>query len=250
MKASPPKYLYIKESLSRLMAEGHIEERVPSENELARRYKVSRMTARKALNELLREGWVERISGKGTFVKKRQVTQAYFHIHTFSENAKRYGVEARSRVVACGIEDIPDTLVKIIPGEAVLCVRRIHYLDDEPVCYEIRYLRKDWCAPLLEEDLAVNSVHALLADKLALPITRVWQRLEAVSLEKSIAGHLERPAATPAFCMKQLIYSGDAPVSYVYYFLRGDVYAFEDNFEPGKIPSGGWAGQGRFSSDL
>ncbi|HSO19009.1 MAG TPA: GntR family transcriptional regulator, partial [Desulfosarcina sp.] len=166
MPSRLPKYLKIKRDLHRLMAGGGMDHRVPSENELARRFQVSRMTARKALNELLREGLVERIPGKGTFVRK-QITQAYFQVHAFSENAKRLGVQANSRVLRARIEKLPAALEGKIPGRRAVCVRRIHLLDDRPVCYEIRYLRKDWCAPLLAEDLEANSVHALIADKLS-----------------------------------------------------------------------------------
>jgi GntR family transcriptional regulator len=108
-------------------------------------------------------------------------------------------------------------------------------------------LREDWCAPLLDEDLAVESIHALLVDKLFLPITRVWQRLEAVSLDGVPAQALDSPPGAPAFCMKQLIYSADHPISYVDYYLKSDVYAFEDTFEPGKALSSGWAGRGRLA---
>jgi GntR family transcriptional regulator len=238
----------IKERLHRLMTDGRLNDRVPSENELARQHHVSRMTARKALNELLRDGLVERIPGKGTFVKNRHITQGYFHIHAFSENAKRYGVRARSQVVRAKIGRLPGPLIGKIPGKKAVCIRRVHFLDEQPVCYEIRYLRTDWCSALLNEDLESNSVHALIVDKLGLPITRVWQRLEAVSLRGVIAGALGTSADAPAFCMKQLIYSTDGPVSYVDYFLRSDVYAFEDSFESGKSFSGGWVGNGRFAS--
>ena len=95
MQSHRPKYQQIKERLQRLIADGGIDHRVPSENELARQYCVSRMTARKALNELLRDGLVERIPGKGTFVKQPHITQAYFHIHAFSENASRLGIHMR-----------------------------------------------------------------------------------------------------------------------------------------------------------
>ena len=246
MNPTLPKYLRIKEDLRRLMAEGDVTHRVPSENELARRFRVSRMTARKALNELFREGMVERIPGKGTFVRK-QITQAYFHIHAFSENARRFGVQARSRVIDSQIDDLPATLTGKLPGRRAVCLRRIHFLDDQPVCYEVRFLRKDWCASILQEDLESASIHALIAYKLALPITRVWQRLEAVNLSKTVAEGLHTTTEVPAFCMRQLIYSRAEPVSYVDYFLRSDVYAFEDSFEPGKPFSGAWTDNGRFT---
>ena len=247
MQPTLPKYLQIKENLRRLMIDGSIDHRVPSENELARRYHVSRMTARKALNELLRDGLVERVSGKGTFVRKQQITQAYFHIHAFSESAQRLGVRARSKVVQSQFDDLPASLMGKIPGQQAVCIRRIHFLDDQPVCFEIRYLRKDWCASLLDENLEINSVHTLIVDTLSLPITRVWQRLEAVNMPEAVATALNTTIDAPAFCMQQLIYSAEEPVSYVDYFLRSDVYAFEDSFEPGRIPALGWSGNGRFA---
>jgi GntR family transcriptional regulator len=244
MKPQRPKYQQIKKRLRRRIADGSIDHRVPSENELARRYQVSRMTARKALNELLRDGLVERIPGKGTFVKQAQITQAYFHIHAFSENAKRLGVQAVSQVLAATMDRLPDRLAGKIPGKRAVCIRRVHLLDGRPVCYEWRYLREDWCRPILDEDLSDNSVHLLIVDKLGLPITRVWQRLEAVSLKPAIADALEVDTGAPALCMRQMLYSAEAPLSCVDYYLRSDVYAFEDSFEPGRLPSAGWTGNG------
>jgi GntR family transcriptional regulator len=249
MDASEPKYRRIKKCLARRITEGAVDHRVPSENQLARQYRVSRMTARKALNELLRDGLVKRIPGKGTFVRKRQLTQAYFHVHAFSEHARRLGVSTHTRVVRAGIEALPAALAGKLPGRQAVGLERVHWLDDRPVCCEIRYLRADWCAPLLDEDLENGSVHHLIAGKLNLPITRVWQRLEAIGLPAAVAVQLDIDAGAPAFCMKQLLYSDDAPVSYVDYFLRSDVYAFEDRFEP-KTPSpAGWGGEGSLALD-
>lgn len=244
MQSHRPKYQQIKERLQRLIADGGIDHRVPSENELARQYRVSRMTARKALNELLRDGLVERIPGKGTFVKQPQITQAYFHIHAFSENARRLGVQAGSQVLQSTIGTLPVRFTGKIPGKRAVCIRRVHLLDDRPVCYELRYLRKDWCRPILNEDLSDSSVHALIVDKLGLPITRVWQRLEALSLKPAIADALEVEAGAPALCMQQVLYSAEAPLSCVDYYLRSDVYAFEDSFEPGRLPAAGWSVNG------
>ncbi|WP_170302347.1 GntR family transcriptional regulator [Desulfosarcina widdelii] len=239
----------IKKCLTRRIAEGTIDHQVPSENQLARQYRVSRMTARKALDKLLHEGRVERIPGKGTFVKKRQLNPTYFHVHAFSEHARRLGVQTHSQVIRSGIETLPAALAEKLPGRQAVCLERVHWLDEQPVCCEIRYLRADWCAPLLDEDLENESVHHLIAGKLNLPITRVWQRLEAVGLPAAVAVHLNIDAGTPAFCMKQVLYSDDEPVSYVDYFLRSDVYAFEDRFEPGKLSTAGWGGDGSLSLD-
>jgi DNA-binding GntR family transcriptional regulator len=87
-------------------------------------------------------------------------------------------------------------------------------------------------------------VHRLTADKLGLPITRVRQRLETVSLRPTIADALEIEAGAPALRMPQVLYSDDAPLSCVDLYLRSDVYAFEEGFEPGRQSVAGCTGNG------
>ena len=109
---------------------------------------------------------------------------------------------------------------------------RVHHFDDQPACYEVRYLRADCCAAILDEDLAVESVHDLLSRRFGLVVTQVWQRLEAVSLNTAMAVELGVTPGVPAFCMHQLLVAGEQPISYVIYHMRSDLYAFEDTFSP------------------
>ena len=232
MKTSAPKYALIKDDLIQGVAACRFHDRLPSENELARFHKVSRMTARKALDELVRDGIARRVPGKGTFLKKRDFTQAYFHIHPFSENARIFHVGTRSRLIRSGMVNLPQELDTRLPGKKAVGMVRVHHFDEQPACHEVRYLRADCCAAILDEDLAVASVHDLLARRFGLVITRVWQRLEAVSLNTAIAVELGVPPGVPALCMHQLLIAGDRPVSYVIYHMRSDLYAFEDTFSP------------------
>ena len=66
-----PKYVQIKEHLLQGIVSHRFTDRLPSENQLSRKFSVSRMTARKALDEIDMEGFVERVPGRGTFVKNR-----------------------------------------------------------------------------------------------------------------------------------------------------------------------------------
>lgn len=232
MKTSAPKYARIKDHLIQGVASCRFHDRLPSENELARFHKVSRMTARKALDELVRDGVARRVPGKGTFLKKQGFTQAYFHIHPFSENARIFHVGTRSRLIRSGMVTLPQELDTRLPGKKAVGIQRVHYLDEQPACYEMRYLRADCCGAILSEDLEVESVHDLLTRRFGLVITMVWQRLEAVSLNTAVAVELGIPPGVPAFCMHQLLIADDRPISYVVYHMRSDLYAFEDTFSP------------------
>lgn len=73
MDQSMPRYLQLKQQLLQRIRSGDFQpgDRVPSEHQLARMAGVSRITAKQALSELAREGWVYRVRGKGTFVSER-----------------------------------------------------------------------------------------------------------------------------------------------------------------------------------
>jgi GntR family transcriptional regulator len=211
----------------------HIKDRIPSENELAKAFKVSRMTARKALDELHNEGYVERIPGKGTFLKNRKpYSHQFFRLHPFSENAEVHNVKTASKIVDSNLVATDHDLAARLEYHHAVRVRRVHHYDENPVCFEDRYLRADICGAIINEDLEEESIHRLLIHKFSLPLTKVWQRLEALALPKEIAGFLEVAPNDPALLMRQTTFSFKKPISHVNYFMRNDFYVFEDTFEP------------------
>ena len=82
---SPPKYFQISREIVSQIHSGALPagKLVPSENEIIEKYKVSNTTARKALHELEKEGWVSRVKGKGTFVRDYTVVRAINRIFGF-----------------------------------------------------------------------------------------------------------------------------------------------------------------------
>ena len=86
MARAYPKYERIKDYLVKGIKARNFTAAVPSENQLAEKFGVSRMTARKAVDAAEREGFVERRPGKGTFVKKKQhYTTGFFRVRPFQK---------------------------------------------------------------------------------------------------------------------------------------------------------------------
>ena len=77
-----------------------------------------------------------------------------------------------------------------------------------------------------------NSIHELLIEKYKLPLTRVWQHLQAVALTEEEALRLDCPMGTAAFLLERLSYTFEHPISWVKYLMRGDKYSFENAFSP------------------
>ena len=227
-----PKYIQIKEHLLQGIVSHRFTDRLPSENQLSRKFSVSRMTARKALDEIDREGFAERVPGKGTFVKNRLFSQGYFRIRPSRKHGLELNVKHSSRVLELRAVPPPVKVAeKLGNPDQVILARRLHYFDDKPVRYEIRYLRNDLCGGILRENLEVESIHEILVFKYNLPLTKVWQRMEAVSLSEEVAFLFNVNPGYPAFHIQRLTYTLKDAVTWVEYLIRGEI-AFEDSFCP------------------
>ena len=111
-------------------------------------------------------------------------------------------------------------------------VERLRFLDDVPVQREARYLNPELCRPVLQHDLTAESIHDILIHRLGLPLTKVWQRLEAVGLDSGLASLLEQPTGAPALRLERVTYTFEQPVTWVEYLMRSDRYFLEDSFIP------------------
>jgi GntR family transcriptional regulator len=227
-----PKYIHIKEHLLQGIISRRFTHLLPSENQLASKFGVSRMTARKSLTEIEKEGFAVRVPGKGTFVKERLFTQGYFRIRPSHEHAQELNVAHSTKVLELrALSPPPKVADKLQSPEQVILARRLHFFDQIPVRYEIRYLRSDLCGGILWENLEVDSIHEILVFKYDLPLTKVWQRMEAVVLSEEVAYLFDVNPGYPAFHIQRLTYTFEKPVTWVDYLIRGEI-AFEDSFFP------------------
>ena len=233
MPDKSPKYLKIKDYIQNGIDIENFTEQVPSENQLAQKFGVSRMTARRALVELEQEGSVERIAGKGTFVNKHQhYLSGFFRVRPFHRWAEDLGAELRTEVLQSKIIEPPDWISqKLLYSGDVILLDIINHLDETPVRRSLRYLRADSCPGILWEDLANESIHDILINKYKLPLTRISQTMTARGLSDDEAQLFQEEPGFAVFFFQRLTYSHDNPISYVEYTLRGDM-AFNDTFSP------------------
>lgn len=246
MKKKYPKYEKIRDYVIKGIKTRNFTDAVPSENQLAETFGVSRMTARKAIDTVEREGFVERVPGKGTFVKKKQhYTTGFFRVRPFQKWADDLNVVLTSEVQEAQVVDPPlNVSEQLETSEQLILIRRLWYFDQKPVRYEVRYLRPDMCAGILWEDLKNESIHSILMNKYKLQLTRISQSMEAITLSEETAPIFDEPPGYAVFHIKRTIYSFDDPVTYVEYYMRGEM-AFRDTFSPQFDPSDFSNQQGR-----
>ena len=110
-------------------------DRLPSEADLVSDFGVSRTTARRALDELRREGLVRREPGRGTFLASPRLRSNLAYLHSFTEEIERWGYTPGARLVSreegVASEEVAARL-EIGVGDEVLFVRRLRLADERP----------------------------------------------------------------------------------------------------------------------
>lgn len=159
-----PIYFEIERELRALIARGHPHDLLPSEAELCRRFGVSRMTARAAIQPLIHEGLVYRVRGRGTFIAAHPLDRQLVHLRSFSEDARVRGLAPRSRLlegaVRRGSEEENDALSQEASAD-VVSILRIRLADEIPMAMDKAILRAD-CAQVLNDDLENGSLYRSL----------------------------------------------------------------------------------------
>ena len=163
-KNSPiPVYYQLKNDLTAKISEGVWKpgECIASERELCEIYGVSRMTIRQAIGELVQEGVLLRIKGKGTFVCEQTFKQK--DMMSFTEIIKQMGKDLKSEVVEFNKIPTPEDFTDIFSLDEVYKITRKRIVDDECVALEKVYIPVDYRG-YIDEEMLKGSLFKILED--------------------------------------------------------------------------------------
>jgi GntR family transcriptional regulator len=201
-----PHYYRIEQELRARIARLRPDDALPSDAELVEEFGVSRMTARNAMQRLVQEGLVYREPGRGTFVARSRVPRQLTLLHGFSEEMRRRGAVPSSQVLSAGLRPgSPDELAALdLPAASpVVEVRRVRLADGTPMALE-RAVMTPACAPVLDHDLAVRSLHRTLVSIGTVPATGV-STVGAATASADDVRHLHVPRRSPLLVERRLI---------------------------------------------
>ena len=146
-----PKYYQVKRQLLELTAALEAGSPVPPERELARSYGTSRTTVRQALAELVVEGRLLRMQGKGTFVAKPKVAQL-LELASYTEGMRAHGLHPETKILDIGYVTADEQLAALLgirSGGRALRIHRLRLADGEPMSIDTSHLparRSPGCA--------------------------------------------------------------------------------------------------------
>ncbi len=201
------RYRKIAEDLRRRVSEGEFASGrlLASEAELSETYGVSRVTIRKALEELRRDGLVDSRQGYGWFVAADPVRQALGRLGTIEAQLAESGVATERKVLDFGFVPAPRRAREVLGVDTVLRVRRLNLADGEPFARVTVWVPESLAAELSRADVERSSFYELLPVRLG----GATQTIGAAAASDADAKLLEVPPRSPVLRCERVAYADD-----------------------------------------
>jgi GntR family transcriptional regulator len=200
---------------------------LPSERQLSVDLGVSRLTVRAALDELVREGYLIRRRGSGTFVREPKIAQE-LTMTSFSEEMRRRGMTPGSRTLSLETTTAGAYLgrcLHVSPSEPVVVAKRLRLADGESMAIETLHVPESLVPGLEPKDLDRGSFYELLAERYGITIVGGIQTIEPTVTNEDESEELGVPLHSPAFLFERTTRSeSDDIVEFVRSIYRGDRY--------------------------
>lgn len=181
--------------------------RLPTENELCQRYAVSRVTVRKALDELSLGEYLVRKPGKGTFVAEKKFQRNLSGVLGYSEMCRRMGYEPGARTIRIGLDEPTEEeshQLGLAKDEQMLVVERLRLADGEPVLLEVNKFPEKFFF-LFNEDLNNTSLYEVIRNKTGIVFTHSSKLLEIVFASYQESRYLNVSKGHPLLSIKSTV---------------------------------------------
>jgi GntR family transcriptional regulator len=225
-------YSRVESVLASEIADGALKagDQLPTEDDLIRRFEVSRITVRRAIQNLVGRGIVEIRRGKGTFVAAPKIRHELTELSGFVEDMHAVGRKPTARVISKEIVTADRTVadhLALTKGQRVVRIRRVRLADNVPISFDETYLPLEIGKKIITNNLKVEPIFSLLERKYDVPLTEAEYKLEAVAAESEVAAALRVKQGSPIFRIERTSYStGNRPVDYEKLYYRGDLVRF------------------------
>ena len=239
-RSSPlPLYHQVKQTVLERVERGRYlpGELIPPERDLAKEFMVSRITVRRAIDDLAREGLFIRIQGKGTFVAPLQVLGSSKRVGGFADELRLAGFEPEFKVIEIGMIPCPSDVarkLRIDEGSNVLYVYRLALADDEPIATAVVYLVVSEAVSVNVDELdRYDSIYSFLEEEYGFYFTGGERTMEAVGATVEEAAALGIEEGSPVFLSRLTIWgrSRGEPAAYTKVAIRGDRYKYRMEIE-------------------
>ena len=223
----PAKFTVIKEYICHHIESGLWQQhsKVPSENELAQQFSVSRMTARRALQELTEQGLLVRSQGAGTFVATFKSQSSLLEIRNIADEIHDRGHQhsaSQLTLKSVNVNEEIAILLNSANGETVYYSEVLHFENSTPIQLEQRYVNSKLVPHYLAQNFTQITPHEYLSTEA--PLTEATHEVEAVNANNAVAKLLAVSTTAPCLQVKRRTWSNKGVVSLAILTSPGSKY--------------------------
>jgi GntR family transcriptional regulator, frlABCD operon transcriptional regulator len=213
-----PLYRQIRQILKNDIEQGKYnpDEQIPTEAELCETYKVSRITIRKAIEDLVVEGILTRIPRRGTFVTSKKFQNELLSVSGFSEFSHQLGMIPNSRILRSEVvkasEDVAERL-HISVDSPVLELERLMYVNNRPLFYDIAHFSLERFPDLEKKITSNESTYKILLEDYQTEIVSNDKVIEVIGATTGMAKLLECDLGANLFRIVKIAFdTNDEPI--------------------------------------
>ena len=208
----------------------NIGDKMPTDSEYCDLFNVSRITVRRALFELEREGYIERIQGKGTFLKFKEIKQNISSFYSFTEDTKKMGYLPSSIFLKLELI-IPETEVaqalNLNENEKVFLLERLRLADEMIIAYDRSYIAEKTVPNFRKEMLSGGSLYNALEANYGFRPNNSEETIEAISIKAKDALKMRLDPKQPVLLVKRISKVDDLNVEYNYRLVNSNVFKYK-----------------------
>lgn len=205
-------------------------DQLPTEDQLIAEFGVSRITVRRAIQNLAARNLVVTKRGQGCFVSTPAITQPLDALTGFVEDMDRQGLNSSARVVS--VDEIPApaearTALELPLGAKVVRIRRVRLAAGSPFSFDDTFLPLELGRLVAAEDLVNEPIFSLLESRHSTPLVEATYALRASVADELVADSLGIPVGSAIFQIERTSFTTwQRPVDYEVLHYRGDAITF------------------------
>lgn len=240
MSTSQLLHVQLKENLIDAIAAGEYQpgDKLPSQRDLCRQFKMSHMTVRRAINELTQEGVIYAIPGKGIYVSPTSRTVEYDSLQGLEQKLERYGMRPSTEILRAEITTASTMMaqtLKMPPAAPLVYLHRLRLADGRPHALTTSHLPHQLCPGILDEDLINHSLFATLREVYGLKLAGSVNLVSAVLADEETAALLQVSPGAPLLVREQITYLDNGkPIEFSRTWMVGETDHLQ--FKEGLVP--------------
>jgi len=231
-----PLYIRLKEAIIHDVESNNLKpgDRLPSQRELCLQFKMSHMTVRRAIGELIAEGVIFAIPGKGLYVSEKK-QPAETSMMGFTGEMTSQGYRVSSRILEKGLAPASTIIARALeipPGAELAFLHRVRLVNDEPISLQYSFLVHRFCPGILDYIHEDTSLYAVLKQVYQIELVNTITTVESALAQKNQADLLELSLPAALMTIEQInSKDGKQAVEYSRLAYRGDRYVMQTKLQ-------------------